>query len=1209
MLLRLFLCLLLWPSLASAATLITESSFEGSGPEADGWLYTASYCTSSPCSYLDVSTDVAHSGSKSLKGTYNAAWSDPNPQINTVGIYKGITASTEVYVRYWYYTSGFTYASPSTKHIYYKGTPGAPNGVSVHGYGSRELGFAVQTSADCGYTACAFLTPNMASRPLADNTWYCIEEHFKLNTPGQANGMIELWVDGTQTLGSYNREFKGTAVSGTNGNSSNMVFDNLEIYKQNGHGSMYYDQFTAATTRIGCGSAPPPPKDTTPPSIPTSLTATNSGGGAVSLNWTATSASDLAGYTIRRCQGSCTPTAQLTTVNSSATSFVDTTVAPTTQYTYSINAFDTSGNQSDYTAGVPITTATTYRTILGTETFDRADSTELGANWDNGYTGHTNGAIVSNQFRGTVTNTSDPKSVEQYVGVATPDNQWCQVTLPTLAGSTDLEYGCAVRMANPPTIGWYWCYARKIAGTAPARNSAIVSHHPGGVGDANLVSDFVTVWGPGDKIRCEAEGTALRLIRIPAGQTAETTLLSTTDSEFTTGRTGLVVWMGTGGTLSNAAIDDFAMGGFSSSTVSAVAVDAVSNSASGNLTNTISWTHAVGAGANRLLAVCLYSRDDSSPTPVPVVSMTSNGLPLTLARADLLADVPGSVWMNTELWYLINPSPGTQTLTATWTGSLNRYGVGSAVSYTGVDQTVGLDAVAGATGTGTAMAASITTVAADAMIHDCALARGNPMTVGSGQVERVNRDTTTTADSLGISTVLDKVTPGVESMDWTQTNAQSWVVSAASFAPASVTPVSAPTIASVALSASGATLTYGATTPSSIRVVIGSNYSATTQTTVASIASFPGGVYTKTWPNGYDFVCFYPRDSLGAENLDASAYQCGSLSGIVDALDTTAIVMTQALPAGTLNQGTTGTTIALTIDKDGSCRYALTNIAYDSMTDNMVNASLLRSAAVTGLTNGTTTHYYVQCRFTNAIGTDITTSTALDIAVTVANSAPADSTAPSTVTNLVAVALSQSQVQLTWSAATDNVSVQGYQVYQDLTGACTTYSPVGVPVTATTVIENLPASTAVSYVVKAIDTSQNYSAADSNCATVTTAVAVDTTPPSTMTNLAVVAYKGSLVVTFDSGTDNGTTQPVPSIEYCVGAGCTTFTVATSGVGTTKYVTGLTEGNVVCVRGRFTDGSGNVSVAYSNVACATVQSTGLVLPRQPVSFSIPRTPRS
>lgn len=203
-----------------------------------------------------------------------------------------------------------------------------------------------------------------------------------------------------------------------------------------------------------------------------------------------------------------------------------------------------------------VSISTTHRIILGSDNFLRSDNTELGPNWDHGYTGHTNVAIMSNQVRSTVTNGAVPKSVERYTAAAPGNNQFCQITLPVFQGPIDREYGCMVRAKAPPTIGWYWCYARQHG----MRNAAIVSHHPDGVGDKNLASDATTVWGSGDKLICEVQGTALRLIRIPAGSTTERLLLTATDSEFTSGKAGIVLWMGTGGTVSNAAADSFVMG-------------------------------------------------------------------------------------------------------------------------------------------------------------------------------------------------------------------------------------------------------------------------------------------------------------------------------------------------------------------------------------------------------------------------------------------------------------------------------------------------------------------------------------------------------------------------------------------------------------------------------------------------------------------------
>ena len=83
---------------------------------------------------------------------------------------------------------------------------------------------------------------------------------------------------------------------------------------------------------------------------------------------------------------------------------------------------------------------------------------------------------------------------------------------------------------------------------------------------------------------------------------------------------------------------------------------------------------------------------------------------------------------------------------------------------------------------------------------------------------------------------------------------------------------------------------------------------------------------------------------------------------------------------------------------------------------------------------------------------------------------PADTTAPSTPTGLTATAVSSSQINLTWVAATDNTGVAGYRVYKSgnliATTTGKTYSDTGL----------LP-STIYSYSVAAFDAAGNTSAA------------------------------------------------------------------------------------------------------------------------------------
>ena len=102
-----------------------------------------------------------------------------------------------------------------------------------------------------------------------------------------------------------------------------------------------------------------------------------------------------------------------------------------------------------------------------------------------------------------------------------------------------------------------------------------------------------------------------------------------------------------------------------------------------------------------------------------------------------------------------------------------------------MDPSAPIDAHAEAAGNGTTSSVNITTTTAHALITDCVLGQGNPLTaVGGGQTQRVNRDTTVVVDGTGVSTVNDKTPAGTVTMNWTQSSAQSWAISAVSLRPA-----------------------------------------------------------------------------------------------------------------------------------------------------------------------------------------------------------------------------------------------------------------------------------------------------------------------------------------------------------------------------------------------------------------------------------------
>ena len=91
--------------------------------------------------------------------------------------------------------------------------------------------------------------------------------------------------------------------------------------------------------------------DTQPPTVPTGLATTSVASGSVSFSWNASSDNvGVVGYTVYR-NGTL-----YGTTGSSATTYTDTTVAPLTSYSYTVDAFDAAGNHSAQSSSLPVTT-------------------------------------------------------------------------------------------------------------------------------------------------------------------------------------------------------------------------------------------------------------------------------------------------------------------------------------------------------------------------------------------------------------------------------------------------------------------------------------------------------------------------------------------------------------------------------------------------------------------------------------------------------------------------------------------------------------------------------------------------------------------------------------------------------------------------------------------------------------------------------------
>lgn len=628
-----------------------------------------------------------------------------------------------------------------------------------------------------------------------------------------------------------------------------------------------------------------------------------------------------------------------------------------------------------------------------------------------------------------------------------------------------------------------------------------------------------------------------------------------------------------------------------------ISVDAVSNSDStATAVSSRTWSHTVGSTADTL-AVCAIARDSASETPVTVSGVTFKGTALTKVRHDTRTS--GTERFRTELWYLVGPEPGAGNIVATWTGTPSHFAVGSAVSLSGVSTASPIDAHTGGTGAAADVSTEITTVANDSLVLDCAFGGADAgLAVGGAQTSRTARTVPFVGqpglfDSVGVSTAQQAVA-GAKTMTWNQGGASNFAQSVISFAAEVTTPTVQPTITGLSLDATGATVTHGATTATQIRVVEGNNDKGTISSVLEPIASFPAGRYTKTWRDGLSYVCLFPINASGVENPDPDGYRCGSLVGIVGALDTDPPVISNCQPTSALPHGTTARNWSCLIDKPAVGKWGTSDVDYASLPNTADIAALTISGAVTGLTNGSTTQVYVGAASVDALGDEHATVANTTVTIEVAAAPAADTTRPSDVADLAATNLGQ-VAELNWSAATDNVGVVGYQVYQS-TGACSTYTVAGNPVTTTSTLINLAAATVHCWKVKALDAANNDSLNFSNVATFTTSGIIDFERPSTMSNLRVAnRYSASVLLQWDIGTDNFGT-PKALIEQCTvvsGTSCENFETAKTEIVDRTLKIDLTPSTTYCWRGKHSDNSGNVSLVYSNAVCGQTAALGAI----------------
>jgi chitodextrinase len=251
--------------------------------------------------------------------------------------------------------------------------------------------------------------------------------------------------------------------------------------------------------------------------------------------------------------------------------------------------------------------------------------------------------------------------------------------------------------------------------------------------------------------------------------------------------------------------------------------------------------------------------------------------------------------------------------------------------------------------------------------------------------------------------------------------------------------------------------------------------------------------------DGYDYDAD-GKSIVGAP--DIGAYEYGS-STTSTSTDTTAPSVPTGLTATAVSSSQINLAWKASTDNVGVSGYKV----YRGTT--LIATTTTTSFANTGLAASTTYTYRV-----SAFDTTGNVSSQSVSASATTKAASTDSTAPSVPIGLTATAASSSQINLSWTASSDNVKVTGYRVYRNGTQIAT--------VTTTSYYSTgLAASTSYTYRVSAFDTAGNVSSQSVSASATTKAASADTTAPSVPTGLTATAASSSQInLAWKASTDN-----------------------------------------------------------------------------------------
>lgn len=206
----------------------------------------------------------------------------------------------------------------------------------------------------------------------------------------------------------------------------------------------------------------------------------------------------------------------------------------------------------------------------------------------------------------------------------------------------------------------------------------------------------------------------------------------------------------------------------------------VASSSSGSSVTSLSWSHTC-TGSNLVLFVTAQVYDDTSAAERAIASISYNSVAMTKVNRTETGNI------GAEIWYLINPATGPNTIAITCGGNNNFIAAGG-MSFTGADQTAPAEANNIGSGFGKTASTAVTTITDNAYVIDSVVKYNTTeaITKGASQTQAHNLSVGAGFGIIGGASYQGPKTPtGSVTMSWTWiTTSRDWAQVVVSVKPA-----------------------------------------------------------------------------------------------------------------------------------------------------------------------------------------------------------------------------------------------------------------------------------------------------------------------------------------------------------------------------------------------------------------------------------------